>query len=296
MTRQHKFPQIDYDEATGELKEIYDDIQATMRAPWVAYFCRVLALFPSYLPLAWHAARPNFTTRYAERAADALREQSLFPDTAPPDLRPVLKDLGWDDAQIDEVRQALDALNYGNPKFLLLITAWAEAFQNRRAGGASLSPEDAAVIPRGVPEGVAPLHLVDPATASPEVQELFERVKALHMYHGISSDYRVLANWPGFLRVSLEHALSPVVPTAEYDLKCRDLLIRARALVGDFPSAAGISADALADSCSPLEIAALTGLLTMYQQFVITVTVDMIHLKRALDGPEAAVASPFPIA
>jgi len=295
MGRQQKFPQIDYDEATGELKEIYDDIQATMRAPWVAYFCRVLALFPDYLPLAWRAAQPNFTTRYAERAADALRDQSLFPDTTPPDLRPVLKDLGWDDAQIGEVRRALDALNYGNPKYLLLITAWAEAFQDRLAGGASLSPEDSALLPPGLPDGVAPLHLVDPATATPEVQALFTRVKELHLYHGISSDYRVLASWPEFLGVALDQVLGPVVPTAEYTLKCRALLIQARELVRGFPSPAGISPDALADSCSPLEIAALTGLLTMYQQFVITVTVDMIHVKRALDGPEAAAASPFPI-
>ncbi len=295
MASQQKFPQIDYEEATGELKEIYDDIQDTMRAPWVAYFCRVLALFPSYLPLAWRAAQPNFTTRYAERAADALRERSLLPGPNPPDLQPRMRELGWNDARIDEVRRALDALNYGNPKYLLLITAWAEAFQDRPSGGADLSPEDAAPIPRGLPEGITSLHLVDPDTASPEVQTLFKRVKDLHLYHGVSSDYRILANWPDFLRLALEHTLGPVVQTEEYDLACRALLIQARELVRGFPSPAGIAPSAIADSCSPLELAALTGLLTMYQQFVITVTVDMIRLKQALDGPEAAAASPFPI-
>lgn len=295
MASHQKFPQIDYEDATGELKEIYDDIQDTVRVPWVAYFCRVLALFPGYLPLAWRAAQPNFATRYAERAADELRERSLIPGPNPPDLRPGLRELGWDDARIDEIRRALDALNYGNPKYVLLITAWAEAFQERSSGGVDLTPEDAAPIPRGLPEGIAPLHLVDPDNASSEVQALFKRVKELHFYHGVSSDYRVLANWPGFLRLALDEGLGPIVRTEEYDLACRALLVRARELVGGFPTPAGIAPSAVAGSRSPLEMAGLVGLLTMYQQFVLTVTVDMIRLKQALDGPEAAAASPFPI-
>lgn len=295
MAPQQKFPQIDYEEATGELKEVYDDIQETIRVPWVAYFCRVLALFPDYLPLAWRAAKPNFATRYAERAADALREQALLPGPNPPDPRPGLQELGWDGARIDEVRRSLDALNYGNPKYVLLITAWAEAFQDRHSGEADLSAEDAVPVPRGLPEGIEPLRLVDPNAATPEVQELFKRVKDLHSYHGVSSDYRVLANWPDYLRLALDEVLGPVVRTEAYDLTCRALLIRARELVRDFPTPAGVDPSALAESCSPLEIAGLMGLLTMYQQFVLTVTVDMIRLKQALDGPEAAAASPFPV-
>lgn len=295
MASQQKFPQIDYEEASGELKEIYDDIQDTIRVPWVAYFCRVLALFPGYLPLAWGAAQPNFTTHYAEQAADTLREQSLLPTSSPPDLRTGLQGLGWDNAQIDEVRLTLDTLNYGNPRYLLLITAWAEAFQDRSSGGVELSPEEAASVPRGIAEGMASLHLVDPDIATPEVQTLFKRVKDIHLYHGISSDYRVLANWPDFLRLALDQALEPVVQSQEYDLTCRALLMQAREMVRGFPAPAGINPSAIADSLSPLEIAALMGLLTMYQQFVITVTVDMIHLKQALDGSEAATASPFSI-
>ncbi len=36
-----KCPQIDHADAAGELKEIYDDIQATLRVRWVAFACRV---------------------------------------------------------------------------------------------------------------------------------------------------------------------------------------------------------------------------------------------------------------
>jgi hypothetical protein len=295
MTSAPKFPQVEHEDVAGELKEVYSDIQATLRVAWVAFACRVLATFPSYLPLAWRAAQPNFATRYAERAADELRERSLLPVPNPPDPRPRLRELGWDDARIDAVRHALDALNYGNPKYLLLITAWSEAIQDRPSGGAELSPEDAAPIPHGLPEGVASLQLVDQDTASPEVQALFKRVTDLHFHHGASSDYRVLANWPDYLRLALDEALEPVVRSEAYDAVARTLLVQARELVRGFPTPAGIGRAALADSCSPSEIAGLTGLLFMYQRFICDVTIDMIRLKQAFDGPEAAAASPFPV-
>jgi hypothetical protein len=293
MTSTSKFPQTEHGDVTGEIKEIYEDIQSTLRVGWVAFACRVLATFPSYLPLAWRAARPNFATRYAERAADDLRQRSLLLEQKPPDPRPKLYERGWDDAQIDAVRHALDMLNYGNPKYLLLITAWSEAIQNRTSGGAELSQEDAASIPRGLPEDVAPLHLVDPNTVAPEVGALFKRATDLHFHHGASSDYRVLANWPEYLQLALDQVLEPVVRTEDYDAVGRTLLAKSRELVRWFPAPAGVGPEMLADSCSPSEIAGLTGLLFMYQRFICDVTIDMIRLKQAFDGPEAATSTPF---
>ena len=295
MATYRKFPQVDHADATGELKEAYQDIQATLRVAWVAFACRVLATFPGYLPLAWRAAQPNFATRYAERAADTLRERSLIPGSNPPDPRPKLQELGWDDTRIDAVRRAVDALNYGNPKYLLLLTAWYEAFHNRPSGGADLSPEDAAPIPRGLPEGVAPLRLVDPDTAPLEVQSLLKRATDVHFHHGAASDFRVLANWPDLLRLALDQVLEPVVRTEEYDAVARALLVQAREQIRGFPTLAGVSQYELADLCSPSELAGLSGLLFMYQRFISDVTIDMIRLKQAFDGPEAATTSPFPI-
>ena len=294
MATYRKYPQVDHADATGELKEVYDDIQATLRVPWVAFACRVIATVPGYLPLAWRAAQPNFATRYAERAVDALRERSLLPGSNPPDLRPKLRELGWDDTRIDALRRAVDAFNYGNPKYLLLLTAWYEAFHNRPSGGAELSQEDAAPIPRGLPEGVAPLQLVDPNTASPEVQALLKRATDLHFHHGAASDFRVLANWPDAFRLALDGVLEPVVRTEEYDAVARALLVQARDSIRGFPAPAGVSQDEISNLCSPSEMAGLSGLLFMYQRFIADVTIDLIRVKQALDGPEAATASPFP--
>ena len=296
MAAYEKFPEVDHGDATGELKEVYDDIQATLRVPWVAFGIRVLATFPGYVPLAWEATKPNLAIRYAERAADVLRKEALVPGPPPPDPRGRLREMGWDDHRIDAVRHTLDALNYGNAKYFLLLTAWCEGIQDRPSGGEGrLSPDDETPLPRGLPDGVEPLKLVDPDAASPDVWALLKRATDMHYHHGPSSDYRVLANWPDYLQLALDGALEPVVRTETYDLLARALVMRARELVRRFPSAAGVGRTALAGICDPSQIAGLTGLLAMYQWFIPDVTIDMIRLKQAFDGAEAATANPFPV-
>jgi hypothetical protein len=201
--------------------------------------------------------------------------------------------MGWDDAGIDELRRTLDALNYGNPKYMLLFTAWCEAIQGRPCGGAELPPADAAPVSRGLPEGVRPLRLVDPDTASPRVKALFKRVTDRHFHHNPSSDYRVLANWPDYLELALEQALEPVFGSEEYEATARALLVRAREAVRGLPTPAGVGPDALAGVCSPSDIAAIVGLLALYQRFILDVTIDMVRLKQAFDGRSAATAPPF---
>ena len=291
-----KFPQIEHEEATGELKETYDDIEATLRVPWVAFACRVMSAFPSFLPQAFCVAKPHHSTRHAERAADSIRRNAVLPNCGLRDPRPQLKALGWSDGKLKELILVLDAFNYGNPKYLLLITGWSEAIQGRNPSGKSLSDEDAMPIPRGMPAGVPMLHhMVDENTATAEVLGLYQRVKNIHYHHGPSSDYRLLANYPDYLSIALDDAIAPVVRTPEYDAKQRDLIAEARKWVHTLPGPVGVSAEALMKTCKPHEIAGLTGLLFMYQRFIADIMIDIIRLKQAFDGDVAAGTSPFPI-
>ena len=291
-----KFPQIEHEEATGELKETFEDIEATLRVPWVAFACRVMSAFPAFLPQAFRIAKPHHSTRYAERAADAIRRNAVLPSRGLRDPRPRLRALGWSEAKIRELILVLDAFNYGNPKYLLLITGWSEAIQGRHPGGKPLSDEDAKPIPRGRPAGVPTLHhMVDENTATAEVSGLYQRVKDIHCHHGPSSDYRLLANYPDYLRIALDEAIAPVARTPEYDARQRDLIAEARAWVRSLPGPVGVGPEALLTACKPHEIAGLTGLLFLYQRFIADITIDIIRLKQAFDGDLAAGASPFPI-
>lgn len=293
MSAGPKFPQVEYADSSGALRRCYDDMQSVLRVPWVMFAARSLAVFGGFVPAAWEAAAPVFGTDRLERAADDLRALAVLPVADPPDPRPRLAGLGFDEGGIGEVRRALDALNYGNVKYLLLITAWCEGIQGRTSGGTTADRPEPATLPAGPPESMAALHLVDPRDADERVRRLLTRVTDLHLHHGPSSDFRVLAGWPDFLEVALDDVLGPVVRSAPYETTALALLESARAHVRRFPAPAGLSPEQALAVCTETEVAAITGLLFLFQRFILDVTIDMVRCTQALDGRDAAASSPF---
>jgi hypothetical protein len=292
-----KFPQVEQADASGELAEIYDDIQFTLRIPWVPFAIRVLSLFPAFVPAAWQMLRPQISTMYAEKGADLVREASIIPGPPPPDPRPRLRAAGRSDEEISKIGRALDSLNYGNPKGLILTTAWNEAWNERAAGSPanSLSAAEARQLPYGLPDKVEKLHLIDPDRAPLDVQELLRQAKDLFLYHAPASDYRVLAAWPDFLRIAVEDILSPVALTAEYEETARRIRAIARKHVAGFSGVGGVSRRQMSDSLSGPEIAGLTGVLFMYNRFTADITIAMIRVKQAFNGASSATANKFPV-
>lgn len=296
MTNAAYFPQLSQTDVSGELETTYEDIRETLRVPWVAFGCRVLATFPGFLPLAWRRTADAFSTRYVEQAADELRERSLLGARPLPNLKRRLNEAGFGESEIEKVRRVLNAFNYGNPKYLLLITAWSECLQMRPVGGGEVSAEFRASIPKGHPPGMDRLlPLVDASTASTEVQALLKRVADIHFHHGPASDFQALANWPKVLEIATDEVLAPVVRQEHYDAKSRELVTRAREMARGLPGTAGVPRSELMSSLTPTEVAGLTGVLFMYQRFIADITISVVHITECLDGPHAASKSAFPV-
>ena len=293
-----KFPEVDQADARGELGNIYHDIEFTLRAPWVPFAIRVMSLFPAFVPAAWHMVKPQISTVYAERGADLVREASIIPGPSPGDPRPKLRAAGRSDKEISEGGRALDSLNYGNPKGLILITAWNEAWNERAAGhpANNLSAAEARQLPRGLPDGVEKFHLIDPDRATPEVQELLRQAKDLLLQHAPMSDYRVLATWPDVLRIAIEDILTPVALTTEYEETARRIREIARKHVAGFSGIGGVSRRQMSDSLSGQQIAGLTGVLFMYNHLIADITIAMIRVKQAFAGASSAIENKFQVA
>jgi hypothetical protein len=292
------FPQVERADASSELARTYDDIEFALRIPWVPFAIRVMSLFPVFVPAAWQAVKPQISTAYAEKGADLVREASIIPGPVPADPRPRLRAAGLSDEEISKIGQALDCLNYGNPKGLIMVTAWNEAWNERAAGSPAntLSTAEARQLPYGLPDGVAKLRLIEPDRAPPDVQELLRQAKDLFLYHAPASDYRVLAAWPDALRIAVEDILAPVALTSGYEETARRIRAIARKHVAGFSRVAGVSRQQMSNSLSGPEIAGLTGLLFMYSRFMADVTIAMIRVKQAFDGAASATANKFPVA
>ncbi|MBY0381610.1 MAG: halocarboxylic acid dehydrogenase DehI family protein [Xanthobacteraceae bacterium] len=291
-----KFPQVDHHQASGKLAEVYEDIHNTLRVPWVAFGIRVMSQFPHFIPETWAALKPNISTRYAEDGADLVRLNSIVPGPVMPNPTPKLKAMGWKDAEIEELKTALDLLNYGNPKYLILITAFNEAWHERNAGGrnsAKLSGRDAERIPYGLPKGVKKFHLLDPDQADDRTQTILRDVRDASLHHGPASDYRVLGRWPDYLELALKDSLQPVVLSAEYDETARRIRKIAREHIKGFDNVAGVAWRDLTDKLSAEQVAGLTGILFMYNRFIADITIAIIRLKQAFTNAEDATENKY---
>lgn len=292
-----KFPQVDHHQATGKLAEVYDDIHNTLRVPWVAFGIRVMSQFDQFVPQAWAALQPQISTLYAEEGANKVREASIIPGPAPADPTPKLLQLGWTSADIDELKAALDALNYGNPKYLILISAWNEAWHQRDAGGLTNKPLEgskAKFLPYGLPEGVKKFKLLDEDEVDDRTQRVLRDIRDASLHHGPASDYRVLAKWPDYLEIAFEDALKPVAITSEYDQTFWKIRKIAREHIRGFAKPGGVAWRDLTDQLSPEQIAGLTGLLFMYNRFIADITIAIIRLKQAFGGDSDATENKFP--
>lgn len=291
-----KFPQVDHHQASGSLAEVYEDIHNTLRVPWVAFGIRVMSQFPNFIPEAWAALKPQISTRYAEDGADLVRLNSIVPGPVMPDPTPKLIAMGWKEKDIDELKVALDLLNYGNPKYLILITAFNEAWHERNAGGRNsklLKGRGAEVIPYGLPKGVGKFHLLDPDQADERTQTILRDIRDASLHHGPASDYRVLGRWPDYLEIALKDSLQPVVLSAEYDETARRIRKIAREHVNGFDKVGGVAWRDMTDKLSAEQIAGLTGLLFMYNRFIADITIAIIRLKQAFSGATDATENKY---
>jgi hypothetical protein len=189
----------------------------------------------------------------------------------------------------------LDALTYGNPRYLVLITAWNEAWHERAAGDPNntLSGEEAQPLPYGLPSGVEKFHLISSDEATLEVQKLWRQARDLSLHHAPASDYRVLAAWPDFLKIAIDDVLAPAAHTAEYEETAREIRAIARKHAAGFPAVGGVARRQLEAKLTGIESSGVTALLFMYNRFIADITIATIRLKQAFDG--AASATEFPV-
>jgi hypothetical protein len=175
--------------------------------------------------------------------------------------------------------------------------SWNEAWHGRAAGGsgAPLSTEDAVPTPYGLPEGMIKFNLVDPDTATADVQQLLATARDIFGHHGPASDYRVLANWPSYLGIAIDSTLREVALTPEWSSASARLRAIAREHVAGLPDVGGVSRQQMSAFLTPAESAGITALLFMYMHFISDVTIAMVRLSQGFDGAERATRNMYAV-
>lgn len=269
-------PEVMPDEADEPIRPVYEDIQRTLRVPFVNLIFRTLANDPGYLVPAWQQLAPVLRTRGFERAADEIRAAALL--EAVPDSSGV----DWEDTgPIEKIRAFNDTIHYVLPKLLLVATAW----DRQRWGGGE---GDRSEIPPGVAEGTDKAPMVSTEEASERVRRLLEREKSAHAHPLVSSYYRILANWPDFLEAAWTR-IEPVVGSSHFRERIDSLVRLADEAGARLPLAGELQGAERTEEISDL-------LAAFRREFIPSMMIDVALIKAMVDGPVAARRSRFSVA
>lgn len=266
-------PEVMPDQADERIRPVYEDIQRTLRVPFVNLIFRTLANDPDYLVPAWETLAPVLRTRGLERAADELRAEAL--------LEPVPETAGveWDTTgPLEKIRAFNDTIHYVLPKLLLIATAWDEEEFGDGEG-------DRSEIPLGVAKGTDKAQMVSSEGASERVRRLLEREKLAHGHPLASSYYRILANWPDFFEAAWTR-IEPIVGSADYIRRRDSLVDLATRAVRDLPVAGQMRKTARTDDVSAL-------LAAFRRDFIPSMMLDVALIKAMPDGAADARRSRF---
>jgi hypothetical protein len=102
-----------------------------------------------------------------------------------------------------------------------------------------------------------------------------------HNAMDVASDYRALAYFPEFLKVSWDH-LKSYVGTREYNVISSDLKSRSVQYADTMPFPVTINRQALQDIYPPSEVAGVMGLVKMFQDFLPGLIIDCEFFRRII--------------
>lgn len=277
-----RLTEITGDQASGAVAEVYDDVQRTLRVPFVNFIFRVLANYPDFLVPAWRQIRPIVISRAFEESADDLRARALLQ----PDASARTQDWASCDG-VDEVRPFTDGIHYVLPKLLLVATLLDASIGRPAPDSASAAPSTA-TIALGIADGMTRIGMVDPDKAEDPLSRLFNEIQQRHAHPGVATYYRALGHWPGLLQ-ALWSYVEPVVGTAEYAALKRSLI------EGAFDRATRQGWEAqVGQPDAPAEVA---DVLAVFRYRVIPdLLIDVVRIKALFDGPDAARRSRFSVA
>lgn len=189
--------EVSEEAATGGLANTYADIQRVFGVSLAATMFRALGPYPQYLEHAWRALRPNALSPAFDSGANQIRAEAVRLVSQWPAFGcdvPLLARLGYLGGDVEHLRAGMGTFHYLNPQLL----QWVAALRLARE-----SPIGQSAAPRGLgePEGgrPAPLHLVAPRTAPPEVAARYQWLQKLLGAPVVTSEFQFLGGYPTYL-------------------------------------------------------------------------------------------------
>ena len=265
--------------ATGELADIYDRTKTGFGVPWMGVVAMAFAHYPRFYEALWTALELVVGTEaFCQACADlrscAEREAS---ELSPPSILHGLRNVGYDDREIVEIRDCNDVFSSGNMPYLLMASLARLLLEGRNWSNAS-EPGASLQQRPGVPKPV----LIEAHHADPTVAELYADIRETLGLPFVNTDYRAFARWPSYFIPAWQHLKGAVRSTA-YESHVACVHDRAATLAINLPSVTGLTSSRLkaAADCDA-SVDEVLNVVRLFQWLLPGLAVNVAFLRKAL--------------
>ena len=239
--------EVSESEATGVIREIYDEIKVTMNIGMINLIYRRMASVDGVLEWFWHAVRPVLVSGEVDRALSSLTSD-LDWRVVPEGSASSLSSLELGDREMEDLVRVVEGYNRGNSLNLLLLTAFAERL---RSGGpnaevTSTAKKNPLVKPLDLPPILAMSDM--PQETASLIRALSASIAPVHQPL-IPSLFRHLARWPEFL-VFVSPYLTHMISSGELSRMSNIL----QDCAADWASDIGMKIEIPVDATTPDEV------------------------------------------
>jgi len=203
-------------QADDALSATYGDYKRAFQVPWVGVAALALARYHNFFDRWWRAMAAVVETRaYVE---PALRLRSLVEDAVaglnPPPIAGRLRDLGYSDRELDEIRGMIEVFSHGN---FIQIPAFFAVTYLLEGGAFGGGPDAGAPYgARHAPQTAARFVMMEPHHVAAETRAVYDDVMTRLKLPFVNSDYRALSRWPSYFATAWND-LKGHVDTRNYD-------------------------------------------------------------------------------
>lgn len=265
--------------ATGELGDLYERTKAGFGVPWMGVVAMAFAHYPRFYEALWTALEPIAGTEAFTRACADLRscaEQEASALSAPSILHG-LRNAGYDDREIAEIRDCNDVFSSGNMPYLLMASLARSLLEGRdwsndSRPGANLETGAGAVKPI----------LIEAHHADPTIAALYADIRETLGLPFVNTDYRAFARWPSYF-IPAWQQLKGAVKSAAYESHVARVHDHAATLAINLPNVTGLtSSDLVAMANRDASVDEVRDVVRLFQWLLPVLAVNVAFLRKAL--------------
>jgi hypothetical protein len=250
-------------QATGALKESYEDMKQVLQVPWMGVVTMAYAHFPNFFKSFWAGYRALCSSQEFQNAALQLRadiEKHVL-EMAPPTISERLRMCTYSENELDDIRAVLEVLSHGNYQYTLLTTAARYLLEGGElAQHRSFTP----LLSRHAPPPRVPLVLMEEHHVDIATKQIYSDLKQHLGLPFVNTDYRALARWPSYFGMAWAD-LRPHLNTDKYNQVCEIYQTRALELIRSLPNPEGVTSQLIRQAANEDNSADLLPVIQLFQ-------------------------------